>query len=77
MGSNPINLFIRFILEIIALFFLGYWGWNLGPGWKSKLLGLGIPFLVAVVWGTFAVPDDPSRSGTAPVPIPGILIRFL
>jgi hypothetical protein len=26
-----------------------------------------------IFWGTFAVPDDPSRSGKAPVVIPGIL----
>lgn len=25
----------------------------------------------ALVWGVFAVPDDPSRSGNAPVPVPG------
>jgi hypothetical protein len=26
-----------------------------------------------ILWGTFAVPDDPSRSGKAPVPTPGLL----
>jgi hypothetical protein len=26
-----------------------------------------------VVWGTFNVPNDPSRSGAAPIPVPGIL----
>ena len=26
-----------------------------------------------MLWGTFAVPGDPSRSGKAPVPVPGIL----
>jgi hypothetical protein len=26
-----------------------------------------------VVWGIFAVPDDPSRSGKAPVSVPGSL----
>ena len=31
------------------------------------------PLAMAVVWGVFAVPDDPSRSGGAPIPIPGIL----
>ena len=25
------------------------------------------------LWGTFAVPDDPSRSGGAPVPVPGLI----
>ena len=25
------------------------------------------------MWGAFAVPNDPSRSGTAPIAVPGIL----
>ena len=29
-----------------------------------------------MAWGIFAVRDDPSRSGSAPVPVPG-LIRLL
>jgi hypothetical protein len=37
------------------------------------LLAIGGPILAAVLWATFAVPDDPSRSGKAPVPVPGIL----
>ena len=28
---------------------------------------------MAVLWGTFAVPDDPSRSGAAPIAVPGVL----
>ena len=32
-----------------------------------------IPVIAAVLWGTFAVADDPSRSGKAPVPVHGIL----
>jgi len=73
MGSNPINLAIRFILEIIGLVALGWWGWNQGEGILRFVLALGIPFLAAVLWGTFAVPDDPSRSGEARVPVPGIV----
>jgi len=32
-----------------------------------------LPILAAVVWGTFAVLDDPSRSGNAPVPVSGAI----
>ena len=32
-----------------------------------------VPIVAAVLWGTFAVPGDPSRSGSAPVPVPGLL----
>ena len=73
MGSNPINLAIRFILEITALVSMGAWGWRQGEGAVSIVLGVGIPLIAAAMWGTFAVPDDPSRSGKAPVPVPGIV----
>jgi len=77
MGSHPINLTIRFILELAALLAMGVWGWNQTAGWGRYLLAFGIPILAAVLWGTFAVPDDPSRSGAAPVAIPGILRLLL
>ena len=77
VGSNPINLAVRFILEMAGLVALGWWGWNQGEGILRFLLALGIPFLAAVLWGTFAVPDDPSRSGEARVPVPGIVRLML
>ena len=76
MGSNPINLAVRFLLEIVGLVALGWWGWNQADGILQFVLALGIPFLAAVLWGTFAVPDDPSRSAEARVPVPGI-VRLL
>ena len=36
-----------------------------------------MPVAAAALWGTFAVPDDPSRSGKAPVPVPGWLRLLL
>jgi hypothetical protein len=77
VGSNPFNLAVRFILEMAGLVALGWWGWNQGEGILRFLLALGIPFLAAVLWGTFAVPDDPSRSGEARVPVPGIVRLML
>jgi hypothetical protein len=71
LGSNPINLAVRFLLEMSALVALGFWGWSLADGWWSVLPGLGIPLLAAAAWGTFAVLNDPSRSGRAPIPVPG------
>ena len=47
------------------------WGWSrTDPPWRYGLM-LGVPALAAGVWGTFAVPNDPSRSGRAPVPVSG------
>ena len=76
MGSHPINLFIRFLLEIAALIAVGIWGWRQSEGWFRLVLAIGIPLIFATLWGTFAVPNDPSRSGSAPVVTPGV-IRLL
>ncbi len=73
MSLNPINLAVRFLLELSALLAIGFWGWRQGEGLFRFVLAIGLPLIAAVLWGTFAVPDDPSRSGKAPVPVPGIV----
>ena len=73
MGSNPLNLLIRFLLELTALIALGFWGWRNGEGAFRYALAIIIPVIIAAVWGTFAVPDDPSRSGSAPIAVAGYL----
>ncbi len=77
MGSNPYNLAFRFLLEISALVCLGIWGWSQDDGWIRYLLAPALPALTAAIWGIFAVPEDPSRSGKAPVPVPGIIRLIL
>ena len=69
MAYRPRNLTLRFILELTALASLAVWGW-LSNGW---IAALGAPLLAFALWGIFAVPGDPSRSGQVPVPIPGWL----
>jgi len=76
VSSHPINLLLRFLLELCVLAVAGYWGWTVSSGFTRFLLLLGVPLLLAVVWGAFAVPDDPSRSGRAPIPVPGV-VRFV
>ncbi len=73
MGGHPINLAARFFLELAALGAMGYWGWAIGSGPWRFVLAIGAPLIGAVLWGTFAVPDDPSRSGRAPVAVPGLV----
>jgi hypothetical protein len=73
MGSHPINLAIRFILELSALVSVGVWGWRQNDGWLRFVLAIGIPIILAAIWGTFAVPEDPSRSGGAPIVTSGIV----
>ena len=73
MGSHPVTLGIRFVLELCALAAAGYWGWVRHRGALRFVAVIGVPLVFAVLWGTFAVPDDPSRSGRAPVPVPGLV----
>lgn len=76
MDSHPINLIIRFLLEITTLVSAGMWAWNISHGWAGLILTFALPVFIAVIWGIFAVPNDPSRSGKAPIVTPGI-IRLL
>jgi len=63
------NLALRFILELCALAALVYWGFHASENtWIQIMLGIGVPLLAAIAWGTFRVPDDP---GKAPVVVPG------
>ncbi len=80
MGSHPINLGVRLLLEIYALLAMGTWGWRQTDHWFKFILAIGLPLIAAVVWGTFAIANDPSRSGNAPIPVSGIVrlaIEFL
>ena len=77
---NATNLVVRFLLEIAALIAMGMLGWNLGEGLLGYVLAGAIPIAAATLWGLFAVPNDPSRSGKAPVPVSGalrLLLEFL
>ena len=76
MSNNPINLALRFLLEMAASLAMGYWGWGQAAGALRYIPALGLPLTAAALWGTFRVPGDASASGDAPVPVPG-LVRLL
>lgn len=73
MGAHPINLALRFILEVATLIAVGNWGWKQSDSWTKFLLAFGLPILSMAIWGLFAVPNDPSRSGSAPIITPGLI----
>jgi hypothetical protein len=51
------NLALRFLLELCMLGALLTWGFATGTSPVARLgLGLGLPVLAAVVWGTFLSP---------------------
>jgi hypothetical protein len=76
MGSHPVNLALRFILELSAIISVGAFAWTRFDGVLRWVAVLGLPLVFMGLWGVFAVPDDPSRSGSAPVATPG-MVRLL
>jgi hypothetical protein len=74
MNTHPVNLTVRFLLEIMMLIVLGCWGWHLGTDWLRYLLAAGFPVIAAVLWGNFRIPNDPKP---APIAIPGPLRLLL
>lgn len=68
---HTLNLALRFLLEIAALGAVAWWGHSRTDEPWRWALAFGLPLLFAVLWGTFAVPDDPSRGGQPVVAVPG------
>jgi hypothetical protein len=57
---KAINLGVRFLLEIMVLVILGYWGFHVTQSTLLKtVLGIGTPLLVAGIWGMFGAPKAP------------------
>ena len=73
---TPANLIFRFLLELAALAGFATLAWNSTEGaWRYPVVAATLTVLAAL-WGVFNVPDDPSRSGHAPVVVPG-LVRLI
>lgn len=52
-----LNLGIRFLLELIVLGSVGYLGFKINLSITFKVcLGIGLPFIIAIIWGTFGSP---------------------
>ncbi|MCH1435296.1 MAG: YrdB family protein [Acidimicrobiales bacterium] len=67
------NLTLRFGLEVAALLGIGIAAWQVTDGPVRWAAVVAAPLAAASVWGVFNVPADPSRSGEAPVVVPGVL----
>jgi hypothetical protein len=68
---HPGNLALRFMLELWALFGMGYGSHVLTSGWLQPLATLAVPLSAAALWGTFTVRGDPSRGKAGPVCVSG------
>jgi len=57
-----IQLALAFALELAMLAAFAYWGFHTGGSALARLLlGIGVPLLVAVIWGVFMAPKSTRR----------------
>ncbi len=71
MSNHPVNLFLRLLLEVTGMVVCGVFGYTMQDEWWKIPMAILLPLLFAVLWGVFAVRDDPSRSGKTVVQTPG------
>lgn len=69
MSQHPVNLAVRFLLEIAAVSALAFWGWAWG-GWYRWPLAIAIAVAAMAVWSMFRTPGD-GVSGPGLVATPG------
>ena len=67
------NIALRFLLEMAALFFTGRYFYEEG----NTILTVVLPLAMMTLWAVFAVPNDRSRSGKTVVSINGKLRLFM
>jgi uncharacterized protein DUF2568 len=53
---KPLNLVLKFLLELAALAAAGLWGASIAGGVAALVLAIVLPLVVAVLWGVFAAP---------------------
>jgi hypothetical protein len=54
---------------------IGYWGFTTHSGWTMKLLfGIGLPVLIALIWGVFMAPRSTRRLRGIPFTVMDILL---
>jgi hypothetical protein len=65
---SAINLTVAFVLELVLLAAIGYWGFHLrAPTAVNWLLGVGAPVLVALIWSLIAAPRASRRLRPKPL----------
>lgn len=68
---------VRFLLEMVAVFMMSIWGYYHSENAPGILFAILLPTGFLLLWGIFAVPGDPSRSGKTVIRTPGILRLIL
>jgi hypothetical protein len=62
MSNHWLNLTFRFLLELTALFVVGYWGFSQGGDFLKYALAVFLPVTMAVCWAVFRYPNDPKKN---------------
>ncbi|WP_327068093.1 YrdB family protein [Kitasatospora sp. NBC_01302] len=67
--ARAANETLAFLIELLALGSLAWWGCRTGPNLAVHLLlAMGAPLLAAVLWGRYAAPRAAVK-----LPLPGVL----
>lgn len=74
VNNHPLNLGVRFLLEIALVVIFAYWAWNKFDGIFKYMLSFLLPVIGISIWAIFKVEGDP---GKAIVAIPGWLRLIL
>lgn len=75
--NQPLNLGLRFILEVFGFYALGAYGLAAFDAPWHVVAAIAFPFTAAIIWGVFRVPND---GGVPKVQVNGrlrLLIEFL
>jgi hypothetical protein len=68
---RTLDLVLRFVLELTALWLAGTWGWIAHDDPWRWILAIALPAIAAALWGTFRIPGDPKPE--PPVPVGGLV----
>jgi hypothetical protein len=69
VSQHPAVLGFHFLLELVALIAVGYWGWTQHAGVGRWLWTIGLPVVAAAAWALLRTPGD---GPDATIAIPGI-----
>lgn len=62
-----LNKGLSFLLELVMLAALAYWGFTIGSSTLVKvLLGVGAPLVAIIIWGIYNAPRSARRLPTGP-----------
>jgi hypothetical protein len=62
MNNHPLNLGVRFLLELALVAIFAYWAWIRFDGLMKYLLSFALPILGMLIWAIFKVDGDPGKA---------------